>query len=427
MLRIVKSLLQMNMLKSALALTGGRFFNLAVSMILLLIQARFIGPEIIGLCQSYSIPVGYMWILTLGVSSALARELPYYLARGEREKAMNLTQTAQSFAIVVGGLCASAFLLLSIRALILGDYLSAAGWGFQIVAGFTVIYSSYIQTLYRTTNEFVTIAKASTISAVTSIVTFPLIFVNAYLGIWTRGMATTLISNAFLFIKRPFKLSFGFDLQQLKQLIRFGLPLIAIGYIESSLWTSTQLSLIFKMGGKTYLGLFTFLNSVLGALMIIPNAVAEILRPRFAAVYGETDGDINKTLAISYKPLAAALIVSIITVLLAWLLLDDIIILLLPKYVDAIPALGIALLLVPVMTVTCIKYIFVVAKNMRQNLIATAPGFVAATALLYVFLARGMSFKYIFLPYVIGQLLNFIISLIIIFYVTKKEHHEACN
>lgn len=425
MLTFLNSLLQMNMLKSALALTGGRFFNLAVSMILLLIQARFIGPEITGLCQSYSIPVGYLWILTLGVSSALARELPYYLARGEHERAMNLTQTAQSFSIVVGGLCASAFLLLSIRALILGDYLSAAGWGFQIVAGFTVIYSSYIQTLYRTTAEFVTIAKASTISAVTSIVTFPLIFVNAYLGIWTRGMAMSLMSNAFLFIKRPFKLSFGLDFQQLSQLIKFGVPLIAIGYIESSLWTSTQLSLIFKLGGKTSLGLFTFTYSILSALLIVPNAVAEILRPRFAAVYGETDGDIKKTLTVAVKPLAAAFIVSVLMALLAYLIVDDIIIRLLPKYLDAIPALGIGLLLIPVMTVKCIKYIFVVCKNMAHNLISTVPGFLVGTALLYTLLTRGAGFEYIFLPYVIGQLLNFFISLIILLFEIKRERHEA--
>jgi hypothetical protein len=338
---------------------------------------------------------------------------------------MNLTQTAQSFSIVVGGLCASAFLLLSIRALILGDYLSAAGWGFQIVAGFTVIYSSYIQTLYRTTAEFVTIAKASTISAVTSIVTFPLIFVNAYLGIWTRGMAMSLMSNAFLFIKRPFKLSFGFDFQQLSQLIKFGVPLIAIGYIESSLWTSTQLSLIFKLGGKTSLGLFTFTYSILSALLIVPNAVAEILRPRFAAVYGETDGDIKKTLTVAVKPLAAAFIVSVLMALLAYLIVDDIIIRLLPKYLDAIPALGIGLLLIPVMTVKCIKYIFVVCKNMAHNLISTVPGFLVGTALLYTLLTRGAGFEYIFLPYVIGQLLNFFISLIILLFEIKRERHEA--
>jgi len=201
--------------------------------------------------------------------------------------------------------------------------------------------------------------------------------------------------------------------------------LIAIGYIESSLWTSTQLSLIFKLGGKTSLGLFTFTYGILSALLIVPNAVAEILRPRFAAVYGETDGDIKKTLTVAVKPLAAAFIVSVLMALLAYLIVDDIIIRLLPKYLDAIPALGIGLLLIPVMTVKCIKYIFVVCKNMAHNLISTVPGFLVGTALLYTLLTRGAGFEYIFLPYVIGQLLNFFISLIILLFEIKRERHEA--
>lgn len=425
MIKAAKSLLEIKMLRTALALTSGRFFYLLVSMTLVLIQARFIGPEITGFCQSFSIPIGYLWILTLGVSSALARELPYYLARGEREKALNLTQTAQSFSIAVGALCASAFLFLSIRSLLKGDYLSAAGWGFQIIGGFFVIYSSYISTLYRTTDEFVTIAKSNTLSAIVNIVTFPLIFWNAYLGIWTRGVAGPIASNIFLFIKRPFQLKWGFDFQHLLQLVKFGLPLIAIGYIESSLWTSTQLTLIFKLGGKTTLGLFTFVASILNALLLIPNTVADILRPKFAAVFGETDGDISKTLAIATKPLALALIVSTVAAILAYLFVDDIIILLLPKYVEAIPALGMACLTIPVMTMRVIKYIFVVCKNMRLNLISTAPGYVAATVILYIFLSQGVSFKYIFFPYLAGQLLNLVISGVILIYMKRDEKYAV--
>lgn len=424
MVKRFKELFKIDMLKSAVALTGGRFFNLGVSLVLLLIQSRFIGPEITGVCQSYSIPIGYLWILTMGVPSALARELPYYLARGEREKAMQLTQTAQSYSIIVGAVCAAGFLVLSIRALLLGNYLDAVGWAFQIIAGFLVIYSSYIQTLFRTNSEFVTIAKSNTINALGNIVFFPLIFLNPYLGIWSRYAAGSLASNIYLFIKRPFKLGYGLNFGHLKQLATFGVPLIAIGYIESSLWTSTQFTLIFKMGGETYLGLFTFINSILAALLVIPNAVAEILRPRFAAVYGKTDGDVAKTLAIAYKPLAAALVVSILAILLGWLVLDDIIVWLLPKYVGAIPALGFALLLVPIMTVRCVKYIFVVTKNMRHNLIATVPGYLLGSALLYSLLSQGGSFQYIFLPYVAGQLLNFVISVAILVFTRRKASYE---
>lgn len=421
MFKKVKSLLEIKMLKNAIALTGGRFFYLAVSIILLLIQSRYVGPEITGVCQAYAIPLGYLWILTMGVPSALQRELPYYLARGERDQAMRLAQTAQAFSLVLGVLCAGAFLLLSMRALVMGNYLAAAGWAFQIIGAFFTIYGSYVTTLFRTTDEFIKIAKSSTISAVTNIIVFPLIFFNPYLGIWTRSAASTLMSNGYLYIKRPFKLNFNFEMEIFKPLVRFGLPLIIIGYIEFSLWSSTQATLIVKMGNETYLGLFNFLNSILGALLIIPNAVADILRPRFAAVFGESDGKISTTLKVAVKPLILALAVSLLAIAMGWLLLDDIISWLLPKYAEAIPAIGIALLVVPVMTVHSIKYVFVVYKNMIHNMLATVPGFMVGIAGMYLLLARGMSFTYIFLPYLAGQTVNLLITLALLLAATRRE------
>lgn len=421
MIRTLKSLFEIKMFKSAIALTGGRFFNLAVSIVLLLIQSRYIGPDITGFCQAFSIPMGYLWIMTLGVASALARELPYYLARGERDTALRLTQTAQSFSIVMGGVCASFFALLATRAAWRGDYLSMAGWSFQIINGFLVIYDAYLKTLYRTNDEFVKIAKANTFAAVAHIVTFPLIFWNPYLGIWTKYTTGTVATDAYLYWQRPFKFSFKIDLEPLKALIKFGMPLIAIGYIEAALWTSVQLSMVYKMGGATYLGLFTFINSILLPLLIIPNAVADILRPRFAAVYGESDGDMRRTLTVAVKPLMIAMAVSVPALVIAWLFVDDIIVWLLPKYTAAIPGIGIALLLIPVMTVHCIKYVFVVCKNMHYNLLSTAPGFLVGIALLYLFLSKGIGFKYIFLPYLIGQVINLLIS---VFFITRLSNKK---
>lgn len=424
MFAAIKGLFEIKILKSALALTGGRFFYLAVSASLLLIQARFIGPDITGFCQAFAIPLGYLWILTLGVPSALARELPYYLAVGERDRALRYTTTAQSFSIVMGCLCASVFIWLSASSLIRGDYLSAIGWGFQIIASFLLIYGSYIETLYRTTDEFIKIAKSNTIAAISTLVAFPLIFWHPYLGIWTKNISGTVTSTIYLYLKRPFRLGFAIEMETLRQLARFGLPLIAITYIEASLWTSTQLSLIYKIAGSTNLGLFVFVQSILNALLIIPDAVADILRPRFVTVYGESNGNIQQTLKIAIKPLALALIASTLIIIAGWLFLDEIIVWLLPKYVDAIPAIGIALLIVPVMTVHCIKYIFVVCKNLKYNLLSTAPGYLVSTALLYMVLSNNTSIKYFFLPYLIGQLINLVVTVYIIAVPLKKKGLE---
>jgi len=414
----------MKLIRTAIALTSGRFLSMFVSMILLFVQSHYIGPETTGIAGYFSVPLGYLWILTLGIPSALARELPYYLARGEREKALKLTQTAQSFSLAMGLLCSSVFAFLSVRAIIAGNVLYAIGWAFQIVSAFFTIWNSYIGTLYRTNDEFVRIAKSNTISAITQIVTFPLIFLNPFVGIWTKASVSSLATNIYLFWKRPIKIELGFDLKCFKQLLKFGMPLIVIGYIEANLWTSAQSSMIVSMGNVTWFGLYNFINQIIMALLIIPSAVADILRPKFAAIYGATDGNIMRTLNVSVKPLVLTLIYSIFAIILSWLFMDDIIGWLLPKYIDSIPALNYALLLVPITALTVIKYIFVVTKNILHNAIATISGFLAALGLLYWGLSSGMEFKYIFLPYVAGRFLNFIVSILLLKFSKNHNYKE---
>lgn len=409
------------MIKTSFALTSGRVFNMFVSFVLLLIQSRFIGPETTGKVAYFAIPLGYLWILTLGIPSALARELPYYLAKGEREKALVYAQTTQSFSIMMGLLCSLWFGILAISSFFRGDYFYAMGWAFQVISAFFAIYNSYILTLFRTTEEFIKVAKASALSAVTRIVAFPLIFINPYVGLFMKPISSDIATNTYLYLKRPLKFKFGFNIRVFLDLLKFGMPLIMIGYIEANLWTSAQATMIVRMGDTTQLGLYNFIKQIMLLLLIIPNVVSEVLRPKFATVYGQTNGSLKKALKASIKPLSITFTFSLIAVFLSWLFIGDIIHWLLPKYVDAIPALEIALLLVPVMTVATIKYMFVVIKSMKYNAISTIPGFLIGLGLLYLILSNDISFRYIYMPYIIGQLVNFLISACILFFQVRKE------
>ena len=409
------------MIKTSFALTSGRVFNMFVSFVLLLIQSRFIGPETTGKVAYFAIPLGYLWILTLGIPSALARELPYYLAKGEREKALLYAQTTQSFSIMMGLLCSLGFGILAISSLLRGDYFFAMGWAFQVISAFFAIYNSYILTLYRTTDEFIKVAKASALSAITRIVVFPLIFINSNVGLFMKPISSDITTNIYLYLKRPFKFKFGFDIRAFLDMLKFGMPLIMIGYIEANLWTSAQATMIVRMGDTTQLGLYNFINQIMLLLLIIPNVVSEVLRPKFATVYGQTNGSLKKTLKVSIKPLSITFVFSLIAVFLSWLFISDTINWLLPKYVDAIPALEIALLLVPVMTIKTIKYMFVVIKSMKYNALSTIPGFLIGLGLLYLVLSNDIGFRYIYMPYIIGQLVNFFISACILFFQVRKE------
>ena len=236
-----------------------------------------------------------------------------------------------------------------------------------------------------------------------------------------KSISNDISTNTYLYWKRPFKFKFGFDIRIFYDLLQFGMPLIIIGYIEANLWTSAQATMIVRMADTTQLGLYNFINQIMLLLLIIPNVVSEVLRPKFATVYGQTNGSLKKVLKTSIMPLSITFTFSLIAVFLSWLFIGDIVSWLLPKYVDAIPALEIALLLVPVMTIKTIKYMFVVTKSMKYNVLSTLPGFLLGLGMLYFILSNDINFKYIFLPYILGQLLNFFISVFILFFQVRKE------
>lgn len=409
------------LIKTIIALTSGRFLNLLVSFILLLVQSYFIGPDITGKVAYFAIPLGYLWILTLGVPSALARELPYYLGKDDQTKSELYVRTAETFSIIIGISCSTIFLIISLKSLLVGDYFSAIGWGVQVISAFFTIYNTFIITLFRTTDEFVYIAKSNTVAAIARVVIFPLIFINPYFGLYLKSLFIDILTNTYLFFKRPIKIKLGFDIKIFKELILFGLPLIAVGYIEANLWTSIQSTIIARFGTTTQLGLFNFSNQILLVLLIIPNVITEIFRPKLASIYGKSNENLIVTLKSILKPILITFIMSLFVFVLSWLLMDKVILILLSKYKDSINAIKLATLLLPIMTLSSVKYIFVVTKNIKYNLFSTLPGFILGISILFFFQTKKISFDFIFLPYIFGQTTNLLVTSFLIFKLVKKE------
>lgn len=411
---IHKKLDDLYIIKFAAALTGGRILNLLISLLLLIIQSRFLGPEVIGFIGKFSIPLGYLWILTLGIPSALARELPYFMAREDKNIAIQYAQTAQSYSLFIGLLCSIGFIIPTIRAIVLGDYLVAMGWSFQIINAFFYMYNSYILTLFRTNDEFIHLAKSKSIASLTSLFVFPLVFINPYFGLFLKSTLSSIVSSLYLHKYRPLKIGVKFDSHIFFELLKFGFPIIVIGYIEANLWNSIQATIIMRYAGITMFGLYTFVLRIMEILFIIPDSFAEIFRPKLSSAFGNYNGDFQRTLSMIFKPLLFTLVFSIGATIISYLLLDDIVEWLFPKYSGSIPIIQSALPLLPIMSIRVIKYMFVVSKDLRNNLISTLPGFIVGLSLLYVLLNNDFGFSYLFLPYLMGQIINLVVTLIIL-------------
>jgi len=75
---------------------------------------------------AFGLILGYAPFFQIGISNGLNRELPYYIGKGDRNRAGELAATAQAWMIFIGGLAAVALLIVAIYQLIQGHLWNAA-------------------------------------------------------------------------------------------------------------------------------------------------------------------------------------------------------------------------------------------------------------------------------------------------------------
>src|SRR5690554_4785759 len=76
---------------------GSGLLKSAIQMLSGLIILRWIAPEELGLWQSFTVFVGYVTILNLGVPVGINRELPFFLGKGDENRGLALLKTAGAY------------------------------------------------------------------------------------------------------------------------------------------------------------------------------------------------------------------------------------------------------------------------------------------------------------------------------------------
>ena len=84
----IKHILLNSNVKTIGGLAGSNLLIMAIGLIGTLIQSRYFTPEDLGYFRSFCIATGYAFALNLGLFSALSRLYPYYIGKGEIDKAI---------------------------------------------------------------------------------------------------------------------------------------------------------------------------------------------------------------------------------------------------------------------------------------------------------------------------------------------------
>lgn len=324
------------LLRLAATFAGGNLISLALRMIGGILVARAVDPSTLGLFSSIGLVLGYLPFLQLGVLNGLNRELPYHLGGGRRETALTLAAAAQSWSCVVGALAALALLAIA------GFYgwhrhwYLAAGWLTNALGAFAYFYSTYLQTMFRTSDDFARLATVNMTQNAIALGLVAAVSVWGFFGLCIRTVISTGAQIILLHRWTPVRVKPSWCWTSLVQLAKIGLPIFIVGQLYAW-WAVLDATVVLRSMGTRAVGLYTLCTLTTSVMYVLPLSVAQVVYPRMAEQVGR-DPNPGRLLRISVVPTAALIALMLPVTLVAWWALPPFVIHVVPKYQDGIAA-----------------------------------------------------------------------------------------
>ncbi len=320
--------------------SSGSFVYNLVSLVASILVLRWVPPEQMGIWQTVMLANTYGDIAKLGVFSGLNRELPFWLGKGDKEKAYQLAASAQAFSLIISCLGLVVFVGVALS----GSGLSQVWRSSFLAIGllwFASVYNSYLQVTFRTGNEFKALGYANYFHSLVSILTLVLVAVWGYQGMIARAVFLVAVLAVIFHWLRPIRVGWRFNLPELKELMKVGIPI----YISTYLYTSAMgldRVILLQKGGIEQVGYYAPATAVLTIMMTIPFSLTSYFNPRMVYSLGK-DGDRRKL----WRPTLMAVGLSFLTgfpmALLGWFLVPPALQYLFPQYLPSALAVQITL------------------------------------------------------------------------------------
>ncbi len=371
-------------------LTSGNTLSTAIYMVGGILMTRLVEPSVLGLFSGIALTLGYARFLQIGVSNGLSRELPYYIGKSDRDHAYELASTAQAWMIFIGGLTALILLMVALYNLIQGDLWLAAGWGAHVVLVFLLFYSNqYLQTTYRTANDFARLSMVNVVHALVSLMLLALVWVLDFYGLCLRAVFTAMIAAGLFHYWRPVRVKPGWNFQHIKHLFFVGAPILFVGQAYSC-WAVINQTLVLSYTGAHGMGVYAVVVMISGSLMLFPQSLSQVIYPRMAELFGR-GGNIGDLCRMTIKPMLLIVLCMLPLVVAAWWLVGPMIRPFVPKYVEAVPAVQWALLQPLIMCFAVINNVFNVIRRQGLYFVAIICGVIVYGFSLLWLIRGGLS------------------------------------
>ena len=316
--------------------------GLPVSLLSLLIVARYLGPEKTGITASaVTLVLTYSVMSHLGTLNALSIRYPYLIGKNTKEslsEAEKMPDVILRFILVSALICTIIISPFSIYYFLLNNNV----WGFAfltaLVLSILILFKTFSIFVLRGKNNFDAISNNTLLFFWTPITyVFAVKYFDLY-GLWIAMIFAEVLITFDIFSKTKLKLKLNFKINWVKtfKYIKIGMPVFFVAYFYEIFNTSDKLVTVYILG-STELGNYSIATLSARIISFFPVIVSTIMWPRIASKIGENVKKSQILILVRAPTLLLSFSLPIVIGLL-YFLTPVIITLILPKYVSGINA-----------------------------------------------------------------------------------------
>jgi O-antigen/teichoic acid export membrane protein len=330
--------------KTAVLYTSASFVRTLGLMLGGFIVIRWIGPDELGLWQSLMIVATYAPVLQLGTTNGLNRDLPYMYGAGRLEEGLDMVASAQAYT----RLCTIGSII--ITSLIIMVFILAGNHNYNLLMGIAGVgmviafrfYENFLAVTYRANRSFKILSYAYFIHFFIIMASLPVVYFARYKGLVIYQVFSSLSVMVIMYIIRPVRVRPVLHWNSLKELIKTGLPIYIISYLQQVSKSFGKIILLYA-GGTVAVGLFSPALAIHTAMIMLPRILSQYFYPKMSFSYGKYN---NKQLLWSWVWKISFFIIagSAIMIIPGWLLMPWLVEKFFPKYTDGILAAQLSLL-----------------------------------------------------------------------------------
>lgn len=365
------------------------FMGSMIGIIGSLVQAHFIAPDVLGFVRKYSVVSSYAIFFSLGLFIILRREYAVLIGRGEKEKANQTVAIVQSWCLLISAIICGSLLVVTLIELLLGRWREAAAWFIQVVAVWTTLYVGFLDSTFRSGQEFEKKAKGQFMGDTGTAIIIPVFWLWPFPALVLRSVVGSIITSIYLHIFRPVKIGWCLPWREFLNLVKRGMRLFMSDYLRYYFWLTVEIWLVLLFSGDKGVGLYVFSSMLVVVSSQIITAINMVYIPQLAQRYGQTER-ITSCLKLAIKPTIINIGISIFIICSFWILLPPVISYAFPNYLDAILISRILILRILLISITLPIFMLTILESYITQLIAAIIGLVVFIGTAFTLNSMGL-------------------------------------